>query len=87
MLVDHGSPVPRVTDVRKHLANSVQKKLPAEVTLEQAVMERREGPEYDFNGQLLEHWLLDKAASGESSALVIMMFFLPGRHAGENREM
>lgn len=87
VLVDHGSPVPRVTEVRKHLANSVQKRLPADVILEQAVMERREGPEYDFNGQLLENWLLDKAAAGESSALVIMMFFLPGRHAGEHGDV
>lgn len=87
VLVDHGSPVPRVTEVRKHLAQSVQQKLPASYPLEQAVMERREGHEYDFNGDLLEHWLLTKAESGAHSALVVMMFFLPGRHAGENGDI
>jgi len=87
VLVDHGSPVPRVTEVRKHLAQSVQLLLTDEVQLEQAVMERREGREYDFNGDLLEDWLSEKAKQGESDALVIMMFFLPGRHAGNNGDV
>lgn len=86
-LVDHGSPVPRVTEVRKHLAKSVQEKLPHKVTLEQAVMERREGKEYDFNGDLLKDWLIQKAESGETSAIIILMFFLAGRHAGEGGDI
>ena len=45
-------------------------------------MERREGEQYDFNGVLLESWLRKKAQSGEKSAVVILLFFLPGRHAG-----
>ena len=87
VLVDHGSPVPRVTEVRKHLAQSVQQKLPNTCVLEQAVMERREGREYDFNGDLLEHWLSQKAVAGETSAIVILMFFLAGRHAGEGGDI
>lgn len=87
VLVDHGSPVPRVTAVRQHLAQTVQDKLPEEVFLEQAVMERREGKEYDFNGDLLEDWLSQKAQSGETHATVILMFFLPGRHAGEGGDI
>lgn len=87
VLVDHGSPVPRVTAVRQHLAQSVQDKLPDGVILEEAVMERREGKEYDFNGDLLEDWLSQKAASGETHATVILMFFLPGRHAGEGGDI
>ena len=86
-LVDHGSPVPRVTEVRKHLAKTVQQKLADRATLEQAVMERREGSEYNFNGDLLKTWLLQKAESGESSAIVILMFFLAGRHAGEGGDI
>lgn len=87
VLVDHGSPVPRVTEVRKHLAQTVQDKLPSDCQLEQAVMERREGKEYDFNGALLKDWLTHKAAHGETSALVILMFFLAGRHAGEGGDI
>lgn len=87
VLVDHGSPIPRVTEVRQHLAQQVQNRLADATSLQQAVMERREGREYDFNGDLLEHWLSRKAEAGAKSALVIMMFFLPGRHAGENGDI
>lgn len=45
-------------------------------------MERREGPEYDFNGPLLKDSLEGLAADGHKSAIVIMQFLLPGRHAG-----
>jgi sirohydrochlorin ferrochelatase len=87
VLVDHGSPIPRVTEVRQHLAQQIQGRLADGIRLEQAVMERREGKEYDFNGELLEHWLNQKAEAGAKSALVIMMFFLAGRHAGENGDI
>ena len=50
-------------------------------------MERCEGAEYDFNGGLLENWLQQKAAQGEASAIVVMMFFLPGRHAGKGGDI
>lgn len=86
-LVDHGSPIPRVTEVRKHIAQTVQHKLPDDATLEQAVMERREGKEYDFNGDLLKDWLIKKAESGETSAIVALLFFLAGRHAGEGGDI
>ncbi|HEY9201881.1 MAG TPA: CbiX/SirB N-terminal domain-containing protein [Gammaproteobacteria bacterium] len=87
VLVDHGSPIPRVTEVRQDLTQRVQSRLADGTRLEQAVMERREGKEYDFNGDLLEHWLSQKAEVGANTALVIMMFFLPGRHAGENGDI
>ncbi len=91
VLVDHGSPVPRVTAVRQHLAESVREKLivadiDADV-LEEAVMERRKGKEYDFNGDLLEDWLIQKAQAGEIRASVILMFFLPGSHAGADGDI
>ncbi|MCU7800831.1 MAG: cobalamin biosynthesis protein CbiX [gamma proteobacterium symbiont of Lucinoma myriamae] len=87
VLVDHGSPNPQVTEVRKHLAKTVQKKLPEDCLLAQAVMERRDDKQYDFNGVLLRDWLLKKVSEGESSAVVILMFFLPGRHAGEGGDI
>lgn len=82
VLVDHGSPMPSVAEVRKHLAQQVQQKLPDNTNLEQAVMERRKGIEFDFNGDLLQHWLIKKAQAGATSAIVVLQFFLPGKHAG-----
>lgn len=87
VIVDHGSPVPAVTAVRKHLTLAVEKSLNACVKFEQAVMERREGKEYDFNGELLENWLTTKAQAGEQSAIVVLLFFLPGRHAGKGGDI
>ena len=81
VLVDHGSPSPAVTKVREHIAQSLQATLP-DVSIDQAVMERRSGKEYDFNGQLLENWLKSEAEKGASEIIVIQLFFLPGRHAG-----
>lgn len=82
VLVDHGSPSPKVTAVRQHIAAALQKQFDG-VSIEQAVMERRDGAEYDFNGPLLENWLIEKAGQGETAAIVVMLFFLPGRHAGK----
>ncbi len=82
ILVDHGSPLPRVTAVRKYLAKAVEKKLANGIKIEQAVMERREGKEYLFNGELLKNCLIEKAKAGERTAIVSLLFFLAGRHAG-----
>jgi sirohydrochlorin ferrochelatase len=87
VLVDHGSPVPTVTDVRKSIASQLVQLLDDDISLSQAVMERRPGKEYDFNGDLLEDCLLDMAEQGMSGAMVSMMFLLPGRHAGENGDV
>jgi hypothetical protein len=87
VLVDHGSPLPRVTAVRKYLVSLVQKKLSKDVLLEQAVMERRKGAQYLFNGELLEEWLTSKAKNGEKTAIVGLLFFLAGRHAGEGGDI
>jgi sirohydrochlorin ferrochelatase len=87
VLVDHGSPLPRVTAVRQHLAKSVQQKLSKGEYLKQAVMERREGKAYLFNGELLQDWLIKKAKSGEKSAIVSLLFFLAGRHAGKKGDI
>ena len=47
----------------------------------------RDDRQYDFNGDLLKDWLLNKVNEGETSAVVILMFFLPGRHAGEGGDI
>lgn len=54
VLVDHGSPMPAITQVRNKVANDLKMLLSEETILSEAVMERREGKKYDFNGELLE---------------------------------
>jgi len=83
ILVDHGSPIPEVTAVRQHIAEQLQELLGSDIPLSQAVMERRQGSEYDFNGNLLEDVLRELAQDKASqTAILAMMFFSPGRHAG-----
>jgi sirohydrochlorin ferrochelatase len=82
ILVDHGSPLPAVTAVREAVAAGLRARLPADVTLDQAVMERRSGSEYDFNGDLLEERLDAAASDGECDVALAMLFLSPGRHAG-----
>lgn len=88
IVVDHGSPLPDVTAVRAKVTMALRERLPDSVSLGQAVMERRQGPEYDFNGQLLGD-LLDSCVSGGRGASVVlaMMFISPGRHAGEGGDI
>jgi sirohydrochlorin ferrochelatase len=79
LLCDHGSPIPEVTACRNALAASLRQELglkPEELIA--CSMERREGAEYDFNKPLLEEALHD--AKGD--AVILMLFLLPGRHAG-----
>lgn len=87
VLVDHGSPSPAITAVRNAVAEQVQEKLGEGVRLEQAVMERRPSKQYDFNGELLKDWLIAKAEKGKLSAIVSLLFSLPGRHAGEGGDI
>ncbi len=84
LLCDHGSPVKAVTDCRDRLAAALRKELrlkPRELIA--CSMERREGKEYDFNEPLLERAI--QHAEGE--AVILMMFLLPGRHAGPDGDV
>ena len=89
VLVEHGSPLPEVNQVRRDVAGLLEGMLQARgnYVLEQAVMERRKGEQYDFNGDLLEHWLSEKAQQGINHIVVAMLFVLPGRHAGEGGDI
>lgn len=80
VLVDHGSPSPKITEVRQGVARMLKEQ--HALNVDQAVMERREGRGYDFNGELLVNWLREQAEQGVTSVIVAMLFFLPGRHAG-----
>ena len=78
-LCDHGSPIPEVTRCRNFFAVSLRNQLDLkDDELIACSMERRDGPEYDFNKPLLEDAL--QQAKGE--AVILMLFLLPGRHAG-----
>jgi sirohydrochlorin ferrochelatase len=78
-LCDHGSPIPEVTRCRNFFASALRNQLGLkDDELIACSMERREGAEYDFNEPLLEHAL--QSAKGE--AVILMLFLLPGRHAG-----
>ena len=83
VLTDHGSPSRQVNQVRVKLAKQLLPFLPENVPLLQAAMERREGPEYDFNGPLLQDLLEKLARENELVNVAISMLFIsPGRHAG-----
>jgi sirohydrochlorin ferrochelatase len=79
LLCDHGSPIPEVTRCRNLFSVALRNQLGLkDDELIACSMERREGAEYDFNKPLLEDALQD--AKGE--AVILMLFLLPGRHAG-----
>ncbi len=83
VLVDHGSPIPEVNAVRRWLADRLGQRLGPQVAVEQAVMERRPGPEYDFNGELLLDALHRMAGLDPRTPVILAMLFLSaGRHAG-----
>ncbi|MBW9257863.1 MAG: cobalamin biosynthesis protein CbiX [Candidatus Thiodiazotropha sp. (ex. Lucinisca nassula)] len=83
ILVDHGSPLPEVSEVRKRVCADLRQQLAPGIELQQAVMERRKGNEYDFNGQLLSEQLEKIARSRPNIRIDLALLFLsPGRHAG-----
>jgi len=86
VLVDHGSPSPQVTAVREDITRILNQTY-ASRAVDQAVMERREGREYDFNGPLLKQYLTARAEAGVKNVIVLLMFFLPGKHAGEEGDL
>lgn len=88
VVVDHGSPLPEVTAVRAKVTMALRERLPERIALGQAVMERRQGAEYDFNGQLLGD-LLESCVSRDPHCVVVlaMMFISPGRHAGSGGDI
>ncbi|MGE5155274.1 MAG: sirohydrochlorin chelatase [Bdellovibrio bacteriovorus] len=83
VLVDHGSPLPEVSAVRQWLAERLRHRLGDQVELRQAVMERRPGAAYDFNGRHLSDTLAEMAREDPQTPVILALLFLaPGRHAG-----
>ena len=86
-LVDHGSPVKAVTQVRNRLAIQLRRRLGAAVAgVSACSMERRPGVAYAFNEPLLEN-LLAKRPWNDGPVIVAQLFLLPGRHAGPGGDL
>lgn len=79
LLCDHGSPSASVGVARDTV--SVQLAALIGRTVTGCAMERRDGPEYDFNNPMLED--LIRTLPVDASPVVIALLFLgPGKHAG-----
>ena len=76
VLVDHGSSVSQVTAVRQHIAGQLQDRLDG-WQLGQAAMEGDKS--FGDKTNTLADWLKNPPAA---QILVLMLFLLPGRHAG-----
>lgn len=88
LLVDHGSPIPAVTAVRRWLATELETLANGDYRIGEAAMERRPGAEYAFNGALLEEALAAIGRSEPQAQVVVGMQFIgPGRHAGKNGDV
>ncbi len=86
-LVDHGSPVRAVADVRDRIAVRSARLLRERVAAVAACsMERRPGAEYEFNEPLLTN-LLATPPWNAGQVMVAPLFLLPGRHAGEGGDI
>ncbi|CAE8667200.1 unnamed protein product, partial [Polarella glacialis] len=95
-VVDHGSPTPAVARCRNQVTTQLQSLIAAAALagahLKPRVvlgccMERREGDEYDFNGDLLENVLEENPIFKEGEVIVALMFLQPGRHAGPDGDL
>ena len=85
-VVDHGTPRMPVNKVRNLVCRQLRNELRGEFgEVKAASMERREGPEYDFNKPLLED-LLGKPGF-DRDVVVALLFSSPGRHAGEEGDI
>lgn len=85
-LVDHGSPVRAVTDVREALARQLARELGSAIEVIGCCMERRPEPAYDFNEPMLEQ-LLAREGWNSGDVVIAMQFLLPGRHAGTDGDV
>lgn len=80
-LVDHGTPLAAVNEVRNWVAERLAEELAGEVACVAACsMESRDGEEYAFNRPLLEQLLGSTGFDGE--VVLAPLFLAAGRHAG-----
>ena len=88
VMVDHGSPDPSSARVRNHVSERLASILGDKVDgVVPASMERREGPEYDFNEPLLERALVESVEQGHLNIVLARLFLQPGRHNGRGGDV
>ena len=86
-LVDHGTPVFEVNQVREEVGSELKKMMADRISgFSTCSMERRDREEYDFNKPLLENLLAEKKEEYDEM-LVAQLFLSPGRHAGEGGDL
>jgi sirohydrochlorin ferrochelatase len=87
-MVDHGTPLPEVNQVREDVGEQMRQLLGSEIGLfSTCAMERRPDPQYDFNNPLLEDLLQQWTESGVQEVVLSQFFLLPGRHAGPGGDL
>ena len=87
-MVDHGTPLPEVNQVREEVGAKVEQFLGKTVSgFSTCAMERRPGAEYDFNDPLLEDLLKGWFADEVREVVLSQFFLLPGRHAGPGGDL
>ena len=87
-LVDHGTPVLEVNQVREDVGEVLANSLGPHVNdFSTCSMERRAGDEYSFNEPLLENLLRQWGEQGVDEVIVALFFLLSGRHAGKEGDL
>ncbi|KAF1328004.1 Nad-dependent epimerase/dehydratase, partial [Globisporangium splendens] len=87
IVLDHGTPNREVHAARELVGDQLRELLANKVKLVgTACMERREGPEYDFNDPLLEV-ALDHYKIMSGVVIVAILFLSQGRHAGADGDI
>jgi sirohydrochlorin ferrochelatase len=87
-MVDHGTPLPEVNQVREDVGAQMKQLLGTEIgTFSTCAMERRPDPQYDFNNPLLEDLLEEWMEEGVQEVVLSQFFLLPGRHAGPGGDL
>jgi hypothetical protein len=87
-LVDHGTPVLEVNQVREDVGEVLAKSLGPHVNdFSTCSMERRDGDKYSFNEPLLENLLRQWGEQGVDGVIVALFFLLSGRHAGKEGDL
>ena len=87
-LVDHGTPLRAVNQIREEIGCQMKELLKPEISgFSTCSMERRDGEKYDFNDPLLAPLLDELNKKGEKEVVLSQLFLSPGRHAGKGGDL
>ena len=81
-MVDHGTPLPEVNQVREDVGEDMRQRLGSKYLGFPPVPWNAARSHYDFNDPLLENLLARWVADGVKEIVISQFFLLPGRHAG-----